>query len=78
MIHWYVHLSWSHAALVLLAVLLVLAALASLIGKCLAINEDPPRREHPVVDYSARRQEKIAFLGPRYLLARPINRRVAR
>jgi hypothetical protein len=37
--------------------------------------ESAPRAQIRVVDYSATRAKAIAWLGDRYLLARPINRR---
>ncbi len=38
-------------------------------------TESPGRAQIRVVDYSAARAKAIAWLGDRYLLARPINRR---
>jgi len=35
------------------------------------------RKKSPVVDYSAARAKAIEWLGDRYLLARPINRKTS-
>lgn len=66
------HLSWSQAALVLLAVLLIVGSLW-----CLIVRPRPARerRYWPLVDYAVARERQIAWLGERYLLAKPINRR---
>lgn len=72
---WQAHLSWSHAALVLLAVLLIVGSLW-----CLIVARPRPARERrywPLVDYAAARERQIAWLGERYLLAKPINRRAS-
>lgn len=72
---WWAALSWSHAALIALLVLIILAALGSLLGKCMAINDLPPSpRLYPLADYSAQYEQKRDWLGDRFLLAKPINR----
>lgn len=66
------YLSWSRAALVALCVLMAVGALI------VALTPRPmPRKPSPwpVVDYSSKFQVKRAWLGKRWLLARPINRR---
>lgn len=79
MIAWWSGLSWSHAAIVLLLLPLILAgAFAWLLSPR---PEAPSTRRKdsspwPLVDYSAQYRRKVALLGSRYLLARPINRRV--
>ena len=79
LITWWAALDWPHAAFWMLAVVILLFALAWLLGKCLAINEEPPEpRSYPLADYSAQYREKVEWLGDDFLLAKPINRRVAR
>lgn len=75
LIVWWAGLSWSHAALVLGCIALAAAALLlwSLTPR------DAGRREDdggpwPLVDYSAQYRAKAAWLGERWLLARPVNR----
>lgn len=75
MITWWQHLSWSHATLVLLAALILLALLISILGRRLRCATLPaPPGLWPLVDYSARFQEKTDWLGDRHLLARSLNR----
>lgn len=72
MIAWQAALSWPHAALIALAVLIPIG----FIGCVIALRPRPmaTRRVTPVVDYSAATAKAIEWLGSRYLLATPINR----
>lgn len=76
---WWQLLSFSHAAIVLLVPLLLVGALICMLTPRPAAPTT--RREDwspwPLVDYSAQYRAKAAWLGPRYLLAKPINRRSA-
>lgn len=79
MVTWWVHLSYSHALAALLIVVLFLCLLASVLAMILRVNEEPQRRRPtgPVIyDYSAQYEQKRQWLGERFLLARPINRRI--
>lgn len=69
---WWASLSWSYATLIVLAVLVLIGSIACAV----ALRPRPmaTRRVTPVVDYSAARDRAVAWLGSRYLLARPINR----
>lgn len=67
------HLSWSHAALIALSVVLVVTA--GLVW-LLAPRDTADRTWWPTADYSQARARAIARLGTRYLLHTPINRRV--
>lgn len=81
MITWWTRLSWSHATLIVL--------LVALLVLCLIEFARLPRQNRRVVvprrdysawerDYAARRQRMIDWLGDRYLLAKPINRKLNR
>jgi hypothetical protein len=76
---WWASLSWSHATFVLVAILLAIVVLwyafASLIESA---TNDPRPRAYPLADYSAAYQRQRDWLGDRWLLARPVNRRLAR
>lgn len=61
--------TWSHAALVTLLLLIAAGSLALRPKK-----RGASRVKHHLVDYSAAREKAIAWLGDKYLLARPINR----
>jgi len=77
MISIWTHLSWSHAALVAGAILLICGTVAVLVRVALTERSVPPRRPLPTVDYSHEYQKKVDWLGDRYSLAKPINRRHA-
>lgn len=79
---WFEHLSWSHALLLVLSVLIALAVLGMAIYSRFLdgsiardLDELTP---WPVIDYSAQRQKQVEWLGARYLLHKPINRTVKR
>jgi hypothetical protein len=76
---WWIHLSFSHAAAVLISALLVavlaVAAVVRIVRAVLARRAPPPRRPLPTVDYSAAYQRQVDWLGDRFLLAKSINRR---
>jgi hypothetical protein len=80
MIAWSQHLTCSHAAIAFLVPVLIAGSLY-----CWRASRRRPqavrvrRPQQPiVVDYSVARAKAIAWLGDRYLLAKSINRRVAR
>lgn len=66
-------MSWSHATMLTLSVLIVLGA-----AICFRPKKRNRRvraaRPHVVADYSAKRARALQQLGDDYLLARPINR----
>jgi hypothetical protein len=70
---WWIHLSWSHAALALLAVLLIFGSLWLFIRSRSRSVDEP--RSWPLADYSAEYQKKVRWLGERYLFSKPINRK---
>ena len=74
MISIWTRLSWSHAALVVGVILLIVGTVALLIHALLAERAAPPRRPMLTVDYSREYQEKRAWLGDDFLLSKPINR----
>jgi hypothetical protein len=76
MIHWWTHASFSHAALAL-GIPLLIAGFAYLARAALMHREPPARRPWPTVDYSKAYRKHVEWLGDRYLLAKPINRRRA-
>ena len=78
MITWWVSLSWPYALLVLLLVAVVIGFIWLWRATRPRPQATPVRRRAPhVVDYSAATQKQIAWLGDRYLCAKPVNRRAA-
>lgn len=78
---WWSHLSYSQAAMVALSVVIAIAILVAAIVSHrvgAAIERDLDVTPWPVIDYSAQRQKQIDWLGDRWLLAKPINRRTRR
>lgn len=79
MITWWIHLSCSHAALVLLTILLLIGAVICWFAPVRPDRQRPgairERQDSYTVDYSREYQNKVVWLGERYLLAKPINRR---
>jgi len=65
--------SWSHAAAVALGVFVIVGA-AICFWPRKRNRRVRPARPDVLVDYSAARAKAIAWLGDRYLLAKPINR----
>ena len=72
--NWFAHLSWSHAAMLVLALCVVA-------GMCLMWALAPEETDlesesdpWPVRDYSSEYGDKVVWLRDRFLLAHPINR----
>lgn len=77
MIAWWTALSWSHAALIALVILIALGAILLLALEPRDKAREDDRSPWPLVDYSGDYQKKAAWLGDRHLLAKPINRRAS-
>lgn len=77
MIHWYQHLGWQ-PTLILAGIAVILAGVALCIRDARRTRRTLRQpRPIPVVDYSHEYQRKVVWLGSRYLLHKPINRRLS-
>lgn len=75
--NWWVHLSFSHGAIVLGVIVIAVCILGSaLLAPRDEESYERPASPWPIIDYSVKFRDKSKWLGPRHLLANPINRRV--
>ena len=76
---WWVHLSFSQGASVILLALLLIVLLARIVGAFLRWRNEPsdtfvPQGPWDVIDYSQAIEAKREWLGDNFLLKNPVNR----